>query len=79
MMIHRMVEYRFTTYKNVVSLRVGDIDELLKNAPKVLSTGKRKKFKPSYHLLGVHNGRLQSADDKKEGQQLVIFPDVRTM
>ncbi len=37
-MLHRMVEHRFTTYKNVVPLRVGDIDELLKNAPKILST-----------------------------------------
>jgi len=29
-MVHRMVEHRFTTYKNVVPLRVGDVGELLK-------------------------------------------------
>ncbi len=78
-MVHRMVEHRFTTYKNVVPLWVGDVDELLKNAPKLLSTGKRKKFKPTYNTFSIVKGKLNRSDEKKSGQQLIIFPDVRTM
>lgn len=59
-MIHRMVEYRFTTYKNVLPLRIGDIDDLIK-------------YKPS------RESAPQKRKKKSAEQQLIIFPDLRTM
>ncbi len=78
-MIRWMVEHRFTTYKNVVPLWIGDIDELLKVWGISMSKSKKWTTKPFYHLLTTDGWALVQEEGKKSWQQLVVFPDVWTM
>ncbi len=76
-MLHRMVEQWFTTYRNTLPLRLGDIDELLKRKP----SGEKKKkseSKISHDILIVTKEWFERWESSK-GQQLIVFPDLRTL
>lgn len=75
-LIHRMVHEYYTSYKNVVKLFVsGELADLFK---KELSVKKKPFF--NVELLAHDTHTIEKTIiDSKEGQQLIVFPDVRTM
>ncbi len=75
-----MVKEYYTSYKNVVKLFVtGELADLFKKE----LTVKKKPFFPKIQIQDTDTKIIQNIEFKiqnnMEGQQLIVFPDVRTM
>lgn len=74
-MIHRMVHERYSSYRKVLALRLtNDIESLLKRKPQAPSSSSAS----WPHLIASWSSWTRS-DNKKDGQQCLIFPDLWTI
>lgn len=74
-LVHRMVQHRYSTYKNVLKLRIPDeITPLLTKKPK-------RVVKPEFQKVVYDETTFQLTQEPGliAGQQLIVFPDLRTM
>lgn len=73
-MIHRMVKQRYSSYRKVIPLWLGgDVSDLLKRKPQT-----PRKSSSWSHLVASWSSRVRW-DTQIDGQQCLIFPDLRTM
>lgn len=74
-MIHHMVSDFLTSYRNVIPLRIGsDIFRLVKKFTKSKPVNSYQKI-----IYNTQNNQINISNQKWKGQQLIVFPDLRTI
>lgn len=81
-LLHRFVNEWYTTYKNSIPLRIYDVEDIVKRRKKSENRNQKienKNQKSKEKEVYVKNGELIVGEEKMLGQQLIVFPDIRTL